>query len=137
MILVDSNVWRQTENPGGDPDVRGWLAANDRETVLSALVLAEMRFGVALMAGGKKRQRIDEWLNALAQSYRGNILPFDGACADQFGRLAAFAKQSGRNVSTIDLQLAAQAAAYGMAIATRNVKDFAGFDIELINPWSS
>lgn len=135
MILVDSNVWRQTENPGGDPEVKSWLQKHESELALSSLVLAEMHFGVELMADGKRKADIAQWLELLARSFEGSILSFDRDCAVAFGELAAREKKSGRNPSMIDLQIAAQAITHRMAIATRNVKDFAHSGVQVINPW--
>jgi hypothetical protein len=137
MILVDSNVWRQTENPGGNPVVQRWLSDNETQLALSAVVLAEMYFGVALMPDGKRKTDIAMWIDRLAQSFEDAIVPFDEKCAHAFGQLAADTKKSGRTVSTIDMQLAAQAQAHRMTIATRNVKDFSYTEVALINPWDT
>jgi toxin FitB len=136
VILVDSNVWRQTENPGGDPAVKDWLRNHERELALSSVVLAEMYFGVALMPEGKRKASIAQWLDQLASMFEGSIVPFDQDCAIAFGTIAAATKAAGYAPSTIDIQLAAQAVAHDAAIATRNVKDFVHTGVTLINPWT-
>lgn len=45
------------------------------------------------------------------------------------------AKRSGRGLSSIDGLIAATAIAHDLTLATRNIKDFEGFGIDLINPW--
>lgn len=137
MILVDSNIWRQTENPGGDPTVQQWLSDNDANLALSAVVLGEMHFGMKLMPEGKRKTDIAQWLEQLSRSFEGSIVSFDRDCAVAFGELAAHEKRAGRNPSTIDLQIAAQAITHRMSIATRNVKDFAHSGVTLINPWEA
>ncbi len=137
MILVDSNVWRQIENPGGHPAVQGWLSDHEVKLALSAIVLAEMCFGVELMPDGKRKADIAQWLEQLRHAFADSIVPFDENCAMAYGKIAAAEKKAGRNPSTIDVQLAAQAMVHDAAIATRNVKDFEGLNIELINPWEA
>lgn len=137
MIIVDTNVWRELGHEKGDPIVKAWAQSNADQLVLSAIVLGEIHQGVALRPPGKQKQLLQQWLNTLEALYAGSILSFEEKAAGKFGELAAASKGAGRNPGDIDIQIAAQAAAHGMTLATRNVKDFEGLNIELINPWES
>lgn len=63
------------------------------------------------------------------------MLPFDESAADAFGEVAAERRRIGRPISTADAQIAAIALVRGAMVATRNVRDFEGVGLTLINPW--
>ncbi len=52
------------------------------------------------------------------------IIPFDDACAAEFGRLAAHVLDGGNTVGGLDVQIAATATQHGMVVVTRNARDF-------------
>ena len=75
--------------------------------------------------------------NLLREDFRGRILPFDSSAAVAFAEIAAERRQAGRPISQADAQIAAIARSRGSALATRNVPNFGGCGVEIINPWSS
>ncbi|MET0251000.1 MAG: PIN domain-containing protein [Novosphingobium sp.] len=133
MILVDTNVWSELTKRQSNPRVVAWLAANQADLRLSALVIAEVRLGCELPRARPIRPMLLAWLGGLEEAYAGRIEVFDERDAHVFGRLAAGRMSDG---SLFDLQLAAQAIVRGMAIATRNVRDFAWTGVDVIDPWS-
>ena len=72
-----------------------------------------------------------------AEDFAGRILPFDAAAAIAYAALFAARRQAGRPVATIDLMVAAIAGARGARVVTRNVRDFSGCGIEVIDPWQA
>lgn len=88
------------------------------------------------MAQGRKRSD----LLGIAQAFfhvdmASHILPFDSAAAHQFAEIFALRKRAGRMIQPLDLQIAAIARQHEAVLATRNIKDFTGCGIELVNPW--
>ena len=67
--------------------------------------------------------------------FEGRMLSFDAKAAEVFGKIRAGAQAVGNTIGFADGAIAAIAAAQGFALATRNVWDFRGADVELINPW--
>ena len=56
MILIDTNVISELWKAEPNPDVLAWMDAQAVETLyLSAVTVAELRFGVAAMPKGKRR----------------------------------------------------------------------------------
>ena len=139
MILLDTNVLSELMRPAPDLAVEQWLAAQpDASLFISAITEAELRYGAALLPGGKRRSALTAEIDGmLEEDFDGRILPFDRLAAQAFAAIAADRRQAGRPISQADAQIAAIARSRGGALATRNVQDFDGCGIEVINPWSA
>lgn len=137
-ILLDTNVLSEVTKPRPVEGVLNWLHGLDEDrTFISIVSIAEIRRGVALMDNGRKRDALDEWLtHDLPQRFDSRTIPVEGAVALAWGDLIAFAKRSGRGLASMDGMIAATAIAHDLALATRNTRDFKGFGIEIIDPWS-
>lgn len=136
MILVDTNVWSELTKPRGDPAVLAWLEANDADLALSTLVIAEIRYGIELLAATPKRAYLDAWLAGLQSRYYGQTLSFGPATAHHYGRIAARPDVKARQPQVIDMLIAAQASERDIPVATRNARDFEWIGIELVDPWT-
>jgi toxin FitB len=137
-ILLDTNVLSEVTKPRPAEGVLNWLHRLDEDrTFISIVSIAEIRRGVALMDNGRKRDALDEWLkHDLPQRFDDRTIPVEGAVAFAWGDLMAFAKRSGRGLASMDGLIAATAIAHDLALATRNTRDFEGFGIDIIDPWS-
>jgi predicted nucleic acid-binding protein len=138
-FLVDTNVLSEAVRTKPEPRVLDWIGAADETLLyLSVLTLGEVRKGLALLPQGKRRTRIETWIDVEVQSrFAGRILPINSAVADRWGLLAAEAKKNGRALATIDGLLAATALEHNLTIVTRNVRDFRDTHVLLLNPWDS
>ena len=95
-----------------------------------------MLCGVALLPEGARRQSLKSVVDLiLAEDLAGRVLPFDSAAAREFADIAASRRRAGRPISEADARIAAIARSRAAALATRNVGDFAGCRLELIDPW--
>jgi toxin FitB len=137
MILLDTNVVSEGWKPRPSAAVISWLDAQaPQELYLCTPVLAELRYGVARLPPGKRRERIEAWVNRLeAEIYRDRILMLDADAAAEFGRLAAIRERLGRRMEPMDALIAGIAASQGASIATRDTADFDGIGIDLVNPF--
>ena len=90
------------------------------------------------MPAGRRR---DELVSAiqimLREDFAGRILPFDSDAARAYAEIAAARRAAGRPASQADVQIAAIARSRGMAVATRNIRDFDGMGIDSMDPWAS
>jgi len=137
MIILDTNVVSELLRAAPAPTVEAWLAGQDGTDIyLTAISAAELRYGVAIMANGKRRTMLAEAVDGmLREDFRDRILPFDSAAADEYARIGADRRAAGRPISQFDCQIAAIARAHGAAMATRNIGDFDGCGVEVIDPW--
>lgn len=137
MILIDTNVISELMRPTPVPAVMSWFGAQDALALfLNAVTEAELRRGVASLPKGKRRDQLQAAMDAMiTEDFAGRVLPFDSAAAMAFAAIFAERQRKGRPISFPDCQIAAIARAHGAAIATRNIKDFEGCGIDLIDPW--
>ena len=136
MILLDTNIISEALKPAGDPAVLTWLDAQAVETLfLSTITLAELRFGIAAMPPGKRRDILGRELDQrILPVFEGRVLPFSRAAADAYGELRARARAAGKAISTADGYIAGIATAHGFAVATRDVGPFEAAQLRVITP---
>lgn len=136
MIVLDTCVISEALRPKPDPRVMAWIDSLPEPLVyLPALVLGELEKGVELLPPGSKRSALRLWLEQLRQRFSGRILSFDEETALRWGDLSARSQAAGRRLPVTDGQLAATALQHAALLATRNVDDFRGTGVEIINPW--
>ena len=137
MILLDTNVVSEPLRQAPDPRVVEWIDAQPLETLfLSAITVAELRAGVALLPAGKRRAGLQQNLEKrLLPLFAGRVLPFDLACTQAYGNLIAKARAKGLAIATADGYIAAIAATNGFAVASRDTAPFQAAGAEVINPW--
>lgn len=139
MILLDTNVVSEPLRPEPDARVIEWLDAQPLETLyLSAITVAELRAGVALMPSGRRRDRLNDYLDKhLLPSFLGRVLPFDLACTHAYAQVLAMTRRAGSGIETADALIAAVATANGLLVATRDTSPFEAAGLTVINPWTA
>jgi predicted nucleic acid-binding protein len=139
MILLDTNIVSELMRPAPSQAVMSWLAAQPAASLfISAVTEAELRYGVMLLPEGRKRAELVSAIEAmLAEDFADRILPFDSAAAMAFADISSSRRQAGCPISQFDALIAAIARSRGAELATRNVADFEGSGIEVINPWET
>ncbi len=137
--LLDTNVVSELIRKSPALAVANWVSDHPVEDLFfSAVGEAELRYGAAILPAGRRRDRLFLKIDAmLLDAFEDRVLPFDSNAARAYGNLAAVRRSAGRPVAPADCQIAAIAASRGMAVATRNVRDFEGMGIEVVDPWST
>jgi toxin FitB len=137
-FLLDTNCISEVVCKKPDPLVLHWLDAADESILyLSVLTLGEIRKGLAGLPQSRRQTLLETWLELdLKSRFSGRILPIDRFIADRWGLLSAEAKRRGKSLSAIDGLLAATALHHNLTIVSRNVDDFSGTQVPILNPWA-
>ncbi len=137
MILLDTNVISEPLRRSPDARVISWLDAQSLETLyLSAITVAELRFGVANLPTGRRRDELQSSIeNQILPLFSGHVRPFDMDCTIAYAELMAKAKSAGLAIAAADGYIAAIAATNRFSVATRDVSPFQAVGLKVINPW--
>ena len=137
-FLLDTNVVSEWVKPAPNPGLVAWLADVDEDrTFLSAVTIAELRYGIQRLPMGKRRRRLDEWLTEdLLLRFEQRVLPVDTPVADASGRLVDRSERLGRALSAMDAFIAATAEVHRLTLVTRDTSDFTHLLPSVLNPWT-
>lgn len=138
MIVVDTNVVSEPLRRNPEPQVTEWFDSQALETLyLSAITVAELRFGVRSMPNGRRRDQLYENLEEqIFPRFAGRVLPFDLPASQAYAELMSVAQSSGSTIPVADGFIAATALANRMMVATRDTFPFEAAGLRTINPWN-
>lgn len=137
MIVLDTNVISELWKAVPDSSVLAWIDTQPTETLyLSAVTVAEIRFGLATMPEGKRRTIYQNRLEReVLPVFTGRVLSFDLDASQAYADLMARAMAAGKAIGKADGYIAAIATARGFTVATRDVMPFQAACLNVINPW--
>ena len=134
-FLLDTNIVSDLRRGDrADAGVVEWFdAQSPKDLFLSVVTIGEIRQGIEQLRDRDARQAsgIDRWLSGLVQFYEDRLLYVDGAVAEEWGRLRAT-----RGAPVVDSLLAATARVHRLTLVTRNLRDFTGLRVRLLNPFA-
>ncbi len=133
-FVLDTNVVSETTRELPDRRVVEFLD-QPFGIWLPSMVVHELEFGLQLLPAGQRRDRLAAAHERILRAYGERILAMDRPAAEWAARFRADARRIGRVLDLGDALIAGTARANDLAIATRNVRDFEGLDVEVVNPW--
>jgi predicted nucleic acid-binding protein len=138
-FLLDTNIPSELVRPEPEPKVRIWVAAQNLDTLfISAVNFGELHKGIVLRSPGKRRTELEAWIEAdLSMLFSGRTLAVTRSIAERWGILDAERQLAGKPLNMADGIIAATALEYDFTVVTRNVKDFSGLGVTLLNPWKT
>lgn len=132
MYLLDTNVVSELRKPKPHGAVLQWIQdADDADLHISAVTIGEIQAGIEITRDqdGVKAAELEQWLELVAGSY--NIVPMDAAAFRAWARLMHRASDTLYE----DAMIAATAKLHKLTVVTRNVVDFKGFGVTVLNPF--
>lgn len=138
MIILDTNIISELMRELPDANVRQWISTQKPIHLgIATITIAEIQRGLMRLPMGKRRIRLAAgFTDFVTEAFSGRIFSYDEEAAYRYGEIAAKCESSGINTDAVDLMIAVIAKSQRAAIATRNVKDFSGCGVEIINPWT-
>ena len=137
MFLLDTNILSALMRDKPTPEVATWVSGQPPELLFTAAVCqAEILSGLAIMPEGRRRSDLEAAARAMfLEDFEGRVLPFDMAAAVAYADVFASRRRTGRSTATVDLMIASVARSNGASVVTRNVADFEGCGVAVVNPW--
>jgi len=136
MIVLDTNVISALMRMSPEEKVIAWLDRQPRTSIwITSVTVLEVRFGLQIMAAGKRRVVLMQAFDRLVEKLDQRVLPFDIAAAEQAATLMAVRNKRGQPVELRDTLIAGIVLAQRASLATRNRTHFADAAVPLINPW--
>ena len=144
VLVFDTNMLFELMRPTPNSAIASWVAERATSTLhLTVVSEAELGYGLAIMQPGRRCDGLVQGLEGLEglermlrTGFANRILPFDSPAASAYAETAAARRAVGRPTPEADCQIAAIACSRGMAVVTRNVRDFADAGIDVIDPWT-
>lgn len=138
MIVVDTNVVSELFKTSPSPLVVKWFNRHAKQSFITAISRAEILLGIAIMPEGRRKRELEGAAAELLElSFRNRTLPFAREAADYYALIIESRKKAGKPISTCDAMIAAIARVTSATVATRNVRDFKGCGIGVIDPFAS
>ncbi|MEX0853461.1 MAG: type II toxin-antitoxin system VapC family toxin [Bauldia sp.] len=140
MIVLDTNVLSEMMKPAEQRSstVFAWFGRQSGDRLYTTTItVAEVLAGVAILPAGRRRTALQSVLHRVLELFSGRCLPFDMASAPFFADAVTVRRRAGKSIDPLDMLIGAIARANGMAVATRNLLDFADCGVRLIDPWGA
>jgi toxin FitB len=137
VLVLDTNVVSELARARPSQAVIDWVDAQDSsELVITAITAAEIRAGVALLPVGRRQREITARMEVLlTDTFAGHVLAFDADSSAHYGAVVATRTRAGRPIGGLDAMIAAVCIQHQAPLATRNVADFEGVGVDLVDPW--
>ena len=137
MIVLDTNVLSELITARPDPEVVSWLETQPMDALFTtAISQSEMLYGACILPAGRHRDTLLHEVEAIfSADMAGRVLPYDSDAAGIHATIAAMRRARGRPISQPDAMIAGIVASRGAVLATRNVRDFGGCGIDVVDPW--
>lgn len=129
-FLADTNVLSEVVRRQPDAGVLDWFESQS-EIALSVVTVHEVITGLSW----KPRPKVRAWFEHFLTSHC-QVLPVSVQIARRSGELRGAALSRGQTRSVADSLIAATAQIHGLTLVTRNLRDFSGWGIPLLNPFT-
>ena len=134
--LLDTCVLSEMIKSTPDAHVIQWfLARKPHELFISSMTWGELQRGVARLPPSKRRSELTLWLQQLRAGFEDRVLAFDQQASEVWAQMTVMAEAQGKSMAAFDSIIAATAQACDCKLVTRNFRDFANADIDVLNPW--
>lgn len=139
MIILDTNVISELMRPSLEAAVVAWVDQQAASTLfLTALTLAEIRYGIAALPAGKRRRSLETaFEDGIRPLFAGRVLDVDEPASREYAALKAAARDAGRSIGDVDASIASIARAHRFMVATRDTAAFEAAGVRVVDPFTT
>ena len=139
MIVLDTNVLSELMRSRPTARVVEWVDGHGAQTLaITSITAAELLYGVVRLRQSKRKVQLTAAIDALVhEDFASRVLAFDGPAAEHYADIVAERERRGRPISAADAQIAAICRSHDASLATRNVRDFDGAGLTVLDPWAA
>lgn len=137
MIVVDTNVVSELMRLSPALMVVSWIRSQPgHELYTTSITVAEIGYGIERLPEGRRKRLLQTTAEQVFATFAEHVLPFDAAAATQYAAIASAREQAGAPIDGFNAQIASVCRARQAALATRNLKDFHGTGVDVLDPWA-
>lgn len=135
--LLDTNVISELRRPKPEPKVVAFVRGQPLEALyISVVTLAEIRFGIELLADAARRSELNDWLaHKVRPMFEQRVLPVSEDIMFKWRLLVEQGRKAGHTFSQPDLIIAASAQHHGLTVVSRDTEEYVIARVEILNPW--
>ncbi len=136
--LLDTNILSELRRLKPEPKVVAFVAAQALDLLyVSSVTLAEIRFGIELVADARRRAELNAWLaHKLRPMFEQRVLPVSEDVMFQWRVIVEDGRKTGHTFSQPALIIAATALHHGLTVVTRDTSDYERARVAVLNPCS-
>jgi predicted nucleic acid-binding protein len=135
--VLDTNVIAELVKPTPNQNVVRWVDAHDEQQLyMSVITIGELLRGIAKHPHPARQAVLTAWVHdQLVPRFADRIIPVSLAVMQVWSNMSVQCERRGRSLPAIDSLIAASALSIKASIVTRNVSDFEGTGMDVVNPW--
>jgi hypothetical protein len=135
--LLDTNVLSELRRPKPERKVLAFIAGQPLDLLyVSAVTLAEIRFGIERVGSVTRRAELNDWLmHRVRPMFEGRVLAVTEDIMLKWRLLVEDGRKAGHTFSQPDLIIAATALQHGLTVVSRDVSDYQKARTPVFNPW--
>jgi predicted nucleic acid-binding protein len=135
--LLDTNVLSELRRPKPEAKVVAFVTSQALDRLyISAVTLAEIRFGIELVADVGRRAELHDWLtHTVRPMFDQRVLPVSEDVMFKWRLMVEEGRKAGHTFSQPDLIIAATAACHGLTVVSRDTSEFEHARVAILNPW--
>lgn len=137
MIVLDTNVVSELMRASPAAQVERFVEGFPAETVVTtSITVAEIRYGIRRHPSARRRSELERsFTRLLERGFGERLWSFDADAADHYSQIVVERERAGRRMEAFDAMIAGIARSRAAEVATRDVADFEGCGIAILNPW--
>jgi toxin FitB len=137
--LLDTNILSELRRLKPEPRVAAFVAAQALDLIyVSSVTLAEIRFGIELVADAARRAELNDWLaHKVRPMFEQRVLPVSEDVMFKWRLMVEEGRKAGHTFSQPDLIIAATALHHGLTVVTRDAGDYQRARVPVLNPWTA